>query len=152
MTSVRKADVGDVSKLIPLVAAYWEFEEIHGFDAEAVGLQLQRLLADPRLGAGWVAFEEDKPIGYLLAVYVFSLEFMGITAEVDELFVLPTGRTNGAGSALLAAAESEFSKVGCTNISLQLSCENDAARRFYRRHGFSDRSKYQLLDKKLGNG
>lgn len=93
------------------------------------------------------AFEDIA--GYLLAVYVFSLEHLGLTVEIDEFFVLPSCRGHGAGLRLLQLAEAEFARMKCANISLQLGRGNDAARAFYRERGYSERSGYELLDKKL---
>ena len=87
--------------------------------------------------------------GYLLAVYVFSLEHLGLTAEIDEFFVLPSARGKGLGDALLRLAEAEFLRRGCTNVALQLGRGNDQARVFYRAHGYSERAGYELLDKML---
>lgn len=114
-----------------------------------MGEQLRRLLSGPRLGAGWIAFEGDTAVGYLLAVYVFSLEHLGLTAEIDEFFIQPQYRSQRAGSQLLPAAEAEFARAGCTNVSLQLGRGNDAARRFYRRHGYVERGGFDLVDKML---
>lgn len=44
------------------------------------------------MAVGWIAMDADKPIGYLLAVYVFSLEHLGLTAEIDEFYVVPEQR------------------------------------------------------------
>ena len=74
-----------------------------------------------------------QAVGYLLAVYVFSLEHLGLTAEIDEFFVLPSARGKGLGDALLQRAEAEFIRRGCTNVSLQLGRGNDGARVFYAR-------------------
>jgi hypothetical protein len=78
MTQVCKATAKDISALLPLVAAYWEFEAISG-----------------------------------------------------------------------RVAEAEFKRLGLMNVSLQLSRGNDDARRFYHRHGYEERSGYELLDKNL---
>ena len=40
-------------------------------------------------------------VGYLLAVYVFSLKHLGLTAEVGELFVSPSRRGQNIGTQLL---------------------------------------------------
>lgn len=128
MTRIQRATVRDVQALLPLVADYWSFEAIPGFEPQQVSAQLERLLSESALGAGWIAIMEDVTVGYLLAVYVFSLEHLGITAEIDELFVLPSQRGSGVGAKLLEIAESEFRRVRCTNVSLQLSRENDSAR------------------------
>jgi GNAT superfamily N-acetyltransferase len=147
-----KATTDDIRELLPLVAAYWEYEGIAGFDSARVAAQLERLLSEPNLGTCWIARADDRLVGYLLAVYVFSLEHLGLTAEIDELFVLPAGRDAGLGSELLELAETEFTRVGCTNVSLQLARGNSAARRFYVRNGYAERSGYELLDKDLSVG
>ncbi len=149
MVEIRQAGPGDVDELVPLVSKYWRFENIYGFDPQRVASQLARLFSAPNLGSGWLALADGSAVGYLLAVYVFSLEHLGLTAEIDEFFVLPEARGQGAGAALLRAAEAEFGRVGCTNVALQLSRDNDAARDFYRDHDYRERSGYELLDKMI---
>lgn len=149
MAEIRKAEVTDVPALLPLVEEYWRFEDISGFDSSRVAAQIKRLFSETGLGAGWIATSDGVAFGYLLAVYVFSLEHLGITAEIDEFFILPAHRGGGIGADLLKVAESEFLRVGCTNVSLQLSRQNSSARAFYYRHGYTQRSGYELLDKML---
>ncbi len=149
MALIRRADAEDSAILLPLIAAYWDFESISGFDPARVAPQLERLLSTPGLGAGWIALADDVAVGYLLAVYVFSLEHAGLTAEIDEFFVSPDVRGSGIGSQLIREAEAEFIRIGCTNVSLQLSRHNDTARRFYHRFGYAERSGFELLDKML---
>jgi ribosomal protein S18 acetylase RimI-like enzyme len=134
---------------LPLVDAYWRLEDLPRVEPHKVAVPLARLLSEPSLGAGWIALADDGAVGYLLAVYVFSLEHLGLTAEIDELFVLPSYRGRHVGQALLTAAESEFVRAGCTNASLQLGRQNGAARAFYHRQGYTERSGFELLDKML---
>jgi GNAT superfamily N-acetyltransferase len=146
---IRRATPADVTSLLPLVEAYWRFEAVEGFDPQPVAAQLQRLLADDRLGAAWLALVDGVTAGYLLAVQVFSLEHRGLTAEVDELFVGSGHRAAGLGRRLLQAAESEFAARGCTNVSLQLGRGNDAGRAFYLSQGYAPRAGFELLEKPL---
>ena len=53
------------------------------------------------------------------------------------------------GDGLLRLAEAEFVRRSCTNVSLQLGRGNDGARGFYRRHGYTERAGFELLDKML---
>ncbi len=149
MTRIQQATPNDVPALLTLVASYWDFEGITGFDQTRVAIQLTRLLSTPELGAGWIARVDGAAVGYLLAVQVFSLEYLGLTAEIDEFFVLSSQRGSGVGAELLTVAESEFARRGYTNIALQLSRDNEPARRFYRSRGYADRAGYELLDKVL---
>lgn len=149
---VRRANAGDVPALLSLIAEYWIFEGLDGFEPAALQAPLERLLSSPALGAVWIATEAEKPLGYLSLVYVFSLEHRGMTAEIDELFVLPEHCAGGIGSRLLSQAERESMRRGCTNVSLQVSQRNDRAIAFYRRHGYSARSAFRLLEKALRAG
>jgi GNAT superfamily N-acetyltransferase len=144
---LRRATLADIPALLGLVEQYWGFEKLPGFDAARIATQLERLLTEERLGCGWLARVGGEPAGYLLAVYVFSLEHFGLTAEIDELFVLPRHRTHGVGSMLLDAAEKAFAQAGCANVSLQLSRANTAGRAFYRSRGYAERAAFELLDK-----
>lgn len=146
---IRQTEIKDIPALLQLVDEYWRFEDIRGFDPAQVTSQLERLLADPALGNCWIASTDRDAAGYLLAVYVFSLEHLGLTAEIDEFLVLPSFRGRDIGSKLLKIAEEEFVRRRCTNVSLQLGRGNEKARAFYRQHGYGERAGYELLDKML---
>jgi ribosomal protein S18 acetylase RimI-like enzyme len=146
---IQPAGPTDVEVLLPMVEQYWRFEAIEGFDATRMRKLLTRVLEDDHLGRAWVATVYGEPAGYLLAVYVFSLEHQGVTAEIDEFFVLPAHRGLGLGHQMLAIAEAQFRVEGCTNVSLQLGRSNEAARKFYRSNGFEDRAGFDLVSKKL---
>jgi len=147
--NIRPATLADIERLLPLVEQYWRFEAIEGFDARRLAALLQRVMSDDSLGQVWLAEVDGNAAGYLLAVYVFSLEHQGLTAEIDEFFVGPAYRSLGIGSQLLAAAEATFRIRGCTNIALQIGRDNDEARTFYRGHGYVDRAGFDLVDKNL---
>jgi GNAT superfamily N-acetyltransferase len=146
---ILAATRADVPRLLPLVAEYWRYEAIPGFEATRITQLLTRVCDDPRLGRVWIATVDGADAGYLLAVFVFSLEFQGMSAEIDEFCVMPAHRGAGVGAQLLAAAEQDFRAAGCTNVSLQIGRANEAARKFYRGRGFEDRAGYELVSKML---
>jgi GNAT superfamily N-acetyltransferase len=148
-TTILPATVEDIEALLPMVEQYWRFENIEGFDPARMRALLTRVLEDASLGRVWISRVYGEPAGYLLAVYVFSLEHQGLTAEIDEFYVIPEHRSLGIGAGMLAAAEAQFRTEGCTNVSLQLGRSNEAARKFYRQHGFDDRDGYELVSKVL---
>ena len=100
-TTILPATVEDIDALLPMVEQYWRFENIEGFDPARMRALLTRVLEDASLGRVWVARVYGEPAGYLLAVYVFSLEFQGLTAEIDEFYVIPEHRSLGIGAAML---------------------------------------------------
>jgi ribosomal protein S18 acetylase RimI-like enzyme len=55
---------------------------------------------------------------------------------VHNIYVTEGNRGEGIGTALLARAEAALSEMGVDAVALQSMAKNDAARRFYRRHGY----------------
>nr|WP_143085703.1 MULTISPECIES: GNAT family N-acetyltransferase [Halogranum] len=55
---------------------------------------------------------------------------------IENLYVAPDYRNEGIGAALLAAAESRLVAAGLDAVTLDAMATNEAARRFYRRHGY----------------
>jgi len=146
---IRLAAVGDAAAIAALVERYWVFESIGGFDRQRIEALLRDLLSAPERGACWVAEAEGGVCGYLLAVFMFSLEHDGLMAEIDELFVSHDMRSAGVGAAMVAAAERELAGRGLVRLQLQLGLDNRGARRFYERLGLSRRAGYELFDKPL---
>jgi ribosomal protein S18 acetylase RimI-like enzyme len=144
--------MADVAGVSALAERYWDFESIAGFDRARIAALLSSLLSQPERGACWVAETEGRLCGYLLAVFMFSLEHGGLMAEIDEVCVSPEFRSGGIGSLLVAHAERDLAQRGLVRLQLQLGVDNDRARQFYERHGFSRRSGYVLLDKPLDAG
>jgi GNAT superfamily N-acetyltransferase len=152
MSIACRVDVGahtDVPEILVLMRQYWTFENIAGFDAAQLSRLLKRLVSQPHLGSVWVARESDVMVGYLIAVLMFSLEYQGTVAEIDEIFVVPQARGHGIGAALVDVAESALAAAGCTFIQLQLGVGNDSARGFYGRRGYAPRSGFELMCKPL---
>jgi GNAT superfamily N-acetyltransferase len=146
---IRPATVGDAAAVAALVERYWEFESIGGFDRPRIETLLAELLAEPERGACWVADTDGRLCGYLLTVFMFSLEHGGLMAEIDELFVSPEMRSAGVGALMVATAERDLVGRGLVRLQLQLGVDNERARRFHERRGFSRREGYELLDKPL---
>jgi GNAT superfamily N-acetyltransferase len=146
---IRLAVSADIAGVASLAEQYWEFEAIQGFDRPRIETLLRRLLSEPERGACWVAEADGRLCGYLLAVYMFSLEHGGLMAEIDEVFVSAQERSMGVGAFLVEQAERDLVTRGLVRLQLQLGVDNDRARVFYERHGFRRRAGYELLDKAL---
>src|SRR6266478_2550341 len=113
---IRLATVGDIADIAALVEGYWEFESIGGFDRPRIETLLRDLLSEPERGACWVAEDDGRLYGYLLAVFMFSLEHGGLMAEIDEVFVSPEARSAGVGALMVATAERHLAERGLVRL------------------------------------
>src|SRR5450432_2145489 len=116
---VRLAALADVAGIAALAGRYWEFEGIGGFDRLRIESILGNLISTPELGACWVAEADGRLCGYLVAVFMLSLEHGGLMAEIDEVFVSQEMRSAGLGSMLVTTAERDLLERGLRRLQLQ---------------------------------
>ncbi len=84
-----------------------------------------------------VARDDARVVGFVS----FSVEHGSLTLDVtrgsiSNLFVEPTVREQGIGSALLEAAEAALADRGVDVVTLEAMARNETARAFYRQAGY----------------
>lgn len=125
---IRRATSADLSALLTLVGEFYVADR-HHYDERRVTEALGPLLEDDDHGQVWL-FDT----GYAVITWGYSLESGGRDALVDEFYVRDRGR--GVGSAAMRALLDKCREAGARKVFLETEEHNDAARRFYRRHGF----------------
>lgn len=145
---IRPLKSRDLPNLLRLAHAYWGFEKIRGFRSEDYRKLAVKILKNPSLGRTWVAVEGDRLLGYLVVVFLMSLEYGGIVAEIDELYVDRLDRGRGVGRSLLQAAREKLRQQGIASISLRVGKSNRVGIRFYKKLGFRQRNKFLVMDRK----
>ena len=142
--NLEPASLRDLHRLLPLVRAYHEFEQLGTTDAERE-VSIRGLLARPDFGGVWLVIHEGELAGYVVLCIAFSLEFNGLEAFVDELFIDGAFRGEGVGAAVLAAVRAEARARGINALHLEVARDNTRARQLYARAGFKAREKYVLM-------
>jgi GNAT superfamily N-acetyltransferase len=95
--------------------------------------RLEQLLT----GRDVVALLAGKPaVGVALLTLRPNVWYEGPVALLDELYVVPAQRRRGIGLALLNAAEAASRQRGAELLEINVDGEDEAARRFYERHGY----------------
>jgi GNAT superfamily N-acetyltransferase len=102
-----------------------------------IRLTLDALRRQPHRGQAVVLEVDGSAAGYALLIPFWSNEYGGEVCEVDELFVAPSHRGRGLGSALFDAVErGEIGRTPAVAIALGVTRNNQRARRLYERLGF----------------
>ena len=97
---------------------------------------LASFLGRPELGRLWVATLDRNIAGYALAPFYFSLEFDGTVALVDEFYLVPKYRGQGAGGRLLREILAGLRADGIGVVRLEVDGRHPEASTLYARLGF----------------
>lgn len=114
------------------------------FDRESARTALRQLLDNPAHGTAWLIHVDGAVAGYLVVTFGYSLEFHGVDAFLDELFILEAFRRQGIGRRAIGVAEDACRARGVSALHLEVDRANTAAQSLYRELGFIDHDRYLL--------
>lgn len=141
MRSVVPADPSDLDELLPLIR---ELHAHEGFEAPELRRSVARLIGDANIGRLLVCREGNKPLGYAIVSFGYSLEFGGRDAFVDEIYVRPESRSQGVGAHLLSACEHAALSGGARVLHLEVDRGNPRAQELYVRSGYKEHTRHLM--------
>ena len=125
MTGVERPDAFTLMK---------NFRSDEAMLGEALGLFVDR----PDYGFVWLAYEDDIPVACVSVAFAISTEMGGLSAQLNDLFVMPDRRRRGIGSALLATLHGRLDQLGVARIDAAVP-EDHGLRGFFRARDYRDR-------------
>jgi ribosomal protein S18 acetylase RimI-like enzyme len=133
--SVRPATLADVAAVAPLLDAYRQFYE------QPADLTLATRFLTERLGRGEsvILLAEDSVhglVGFCQLYPSFCTVLVAPIYTLYDLFVLPSLRKAGAGTALLQAAEALGNREGRARLDLTTAKTNATAQALYASQGW----------------
>ncbi len=136
-----------LERLEPMVAAF-HAETGLASDPEHRRAALAPLLDGSPYGAVYLIGPERAPVGYLVVTFSWSLEFGGMDATLDELWIRPAVRGRGMAREALEALLRGLRPAGITAISLE-AARGGPVEAFHARLGFEPRAGLVLMSRRL---
>jgi ribosomal protein S18 acetylase RimI-like enzyme len=143
MIVVRAATGADVPTLLDLMAEFYA-ESSYPLDRAWAAQALGDLLSDSSRGMVWLLEVDGAPAGHAVLAVRFAMEFGGLLAYIDDLFVKPGFRRRGLARAGLVALLEHCRRRGCRAVHVEVSPDNAAANALYRSFGLAPRADERL--------
>ena len=143
--NVCQVGVSELEEILPLIERFFVEEGFHTPSMQ-IREHLVKLLADPE-SAVFLARHGSRPIGLATVTTSQGIE-LGLSAELEDLYVLPDARKQGVGHALIEAVREWCRCQGCTLVSVVVTSEGQAAHDligYYREQGFEETGRTLLF-------
>lgn len=113
------ATTKDIRLLVEMMREFYA-ESDYPLDEQWAADSFSALLANESYGGAWIACFDGEPAGYGVLTVRFSMEYGGLDAAIDDLFVRPSHRRCGVGRAVLDAlfAECRRRKVLAVHVEV----------------------------------
>lgn len=113
-------------------------ESSYPLDEEWAADAFATLIAEPSRGAVWLMEQHGALAGHVVLSVRHAMEFGGLSAYIDDLFVRPAYRRQGAARAGVDALVAECRHRGCRSIQVEVGPDNRAANALYRSYGLAE--------------
>ncbi len=133
---ITPANRDDIPQLCSLLALLFTQEADFTPDANRQAAALRQIIERPDTGRILVLRDGRNCIGMVNLLFTVSTACGGKAGLLEDLIVDSAWRNVGLGSSLLNAAIQLARDTGCHRITLLTDRDNEAAKRFYQRHGF----------------
>jgi ribosomal protein S18 acetylase RimI-like enzyme len=148
MRSLHLATPEDLPKLLPLVAAFHDHQGFQTSPEHQHDAILPLLQGSPH-GAVWLIGPRRAPVGYVVVSFGWSVEYGGMDAIIDEIYVRNAVRKRGMGSEALNGLAKALKDGGIRALHLETDLDNETLKRFYQRAKFVTRDGYASMSRVL---
>ncbi|WP_375605374.1 GNAT family N-acetyltransferase [Flavobacterium davisii] len=95
-----------------------------------------QFISNNNLGKCWFIYQENKIVGYIILTFIFSFEYQGTLAFIDELYLTESSRGKGIGKKALDFIKEQSLKLNIKMIYLEVEEHNNNAQKLYTSNDF----------------
>lgn len=136
MITFKNLEIIDIPICISLMQEFYAIDH-YPIDAIETTKLLETFITNKNLGQAYLVYNNDKIIvGYVIMTFVFSFEYKGTLAFLDELYIKETLRRQGIGTKTIDFLKQEAKNSNVKVVYLEVENHNQNAQKLYIAHDF----------------
>ena len=135
MTTFKPLEISDISIITQMMQDFYAIDN-YPMDVEVAKTLFQEFISNEHLGKSWLIYSENEIVGYIILTFIFSFEYGGKIAFVDELFIKEIARGKGFGKEVIRFIQQEVPKLSLKLLYLEVEPHNENAQKLYLAHDF----------------
>ena len=135
MITFKPLEISDFEIITQMMQDFYAIDN-YPMDVEVAKKLFQEFISNEHLGKSWLMYSENEIVGYIILTFIFSFEYGGKIAFVDELFIKETARGKGIGKEAIQFIQAEVPKLSLKLLYLEVEPHNENAQKLYLAHDF----------------
>jgi ribosomal protein S18 acetylase RimI-like enzyme len=131
------AGSNDIDSLLVFMECFYAIDN-YSFNKEQTRTSLTEFISQPEHGMIWMINVNNITIGYIVLAVVYSFEFGGRNAFIDEFYLEKEYRGKGIGKTVMEYITKEAKHLNIKAIHLEVEQHNEKALNLYRAFQFKD--------------
>ncbi|MCK8142114.1 GNAT family N-acetyltransferase [Flavobacterium sp. I-SCBP12n] len=125
----------DIETIVLLMQDFYAIDN-YPIDLKVSKSLFKEFIANENLGKAWLILNEDEIVGYVILTFIFSFEYQGKIAFLDELYLTKQARGKGIGGQTVSFVKDKSTELGLKLIYLEIENHNQNAQKLYIANGF----------------
>lgn len=147
MITFQNLQKKDIPAIVSMMQDFYDIDNYLINIAESKQL-FETFMANPNLGKAWLIYQDEEVVGYVILTFVFSFEYKGILAFLDELYIKNEHQGKGFGKLAVRFIQQESSQLNVKMLYLEVEEHNENAQKLYLAHDFVNHNR-KILKHKL---
>ena len=135
MTTFKPLEIKDISFITQMMQDFYAIDN-YPMNIEVTQELFQEFITNENLGKSWLIYSENEKVGYFILTFIFSFEYGGKIAFIDELYIKEKFRGKGIGKQAIQFIQSEVPKLSLKLLYLEVEIHNKNAQKLYIAHDF----------------
>ena len=130
MVQFKSLEPSQIETIISMMQDFYAVDN-YPIDLEVSKQLFQEFITNEHLGKAWLIYSEEELVGYVILTFVFSFEYQGRIAFIDELYLKETARGRGIGAKTLQFIKEQIPKLSLKLLYLEVEHQNENAQKLY---------------------
>lgn len=140
MISFKPLQTSEIDIAIKMMQDFYAIDN-YPIDIEVTEKLFQEFIENENLGKAYLICQSDEGriseiIGYVILTFVFSFEYKGRMAFLDELYITQTARGKGIGKQTIDFVKQEAEKAKVKMMYLEIENHNKNGQKLYLANDF----------------
>lgn len=135
MIQFKPLVISEIETIVNMMEQFYAIDN-YPIDIEISKKLFQEFISDEKLGKAWLIVSDNEVVGYVILAFIFSFEYQGTIAFLDELYLSEKARGKGIGNQTVAFVLEESKKLSLKLIYLEIENHNQNAQKLYIASGF----------------
>ncbi len=135
MIEFHALKTSDIEIIFKMMEDFYAIDN-YPIDAATTKQLFKTFIDDENLGQCWLISYKNNIVGYVILTYIFSFEYKGKIAFLDELFLNEKARGKGIGKVALEFVHNQAIQKNLKIMYLEIESHNEVARNLYSTNDF----------------
>jgi len=135
MITFKPLEIQDIAIITRMMEEFYAIDQ-YPIDSERTKDLFFEFITHENLGKSWLIQSKNEIVGYFILTFVFSFEYGGKIAFIDELYIKELDRGKGIGKKALLFIQQEVLKLSLKLLYLEVEPHNENAQKLYLAHDF----------------